>query len=196
VALGWLDPYIVGCYRLEVANDIFNGVGMSGLVVLPCNTRSAVWHHAIGSPYIVAVPCEWSTGLALHSSCTIAACPHILQALTAVPVYTSCRSMLALTSGGLETCARVLGIGEHCCTSRPARLFFMLEAHDPQRPAGCVVARSPPHRKAGSSAAGHAALWSPPSRSEAMVHVATPEPTLAGRWVPEPLDTWQPRSPP
>jgi hypothetical protein len=26
VAPGWLNPYIVGHYRLEVANDIFNGV--------------------------------------------------------------------------------------------------------------------------------------------------------------------------
>jgi hypothetical protein len=191
-----LDPYIVGHYRLEVANDVFNDVGTSGLVVLPCRTCSVVWHHATGSPYTVAVSCEWSTGLTLHSRCTVATCPHILQALTVVPVYTSCRPMMALTSGGLETCVRVLGIGDPCCTGMLARLFFMLEAHGPQRLAGCMAAQSPPHREAGSSVAGHATLWSPPSRSEAIVHMATPEPTLAGRWVPELLDTWQPRSPP
>jgi hypothetical protein len=27
VALGWLDPHIVGHYQLEIANDIFNGMG-------------------------------------------------------------------------------------------------------------------------------------------------------------------------
>jgi hypothetical protein len=32
VILGWLDPYIVEQYRVEVANDIFNGVGTFGLV--------------------------------------------------------------------------------------------------------------------------------------------------------------------
>jgi hypothetical protein len=26
VAPGWLDPYIVGSYRLEVANDVFNDI--------------------------------------------------------------------------------------------------------------------------------------------------------------------------
>jgi hypothetical protein len=36
-----LDPYIVGHYRLEVANDVFNGVGKSHLIVLPRRTRSA-----------------------------------------------------------------------------------------------------------------------------------------------------------
>jgi hypothetical protein len=30
VAPGWLDPYIVGHYRLEVPNDVFKGVSMSG----------------------------------------------------------------------------------------------------------------------------------------------------------------------
>jgi hypothetical protein len=39
VALGWLDPYIVGHYRLEVENNVFNGVGTSSLIVLPCRTR-------------------------------------------------------------------------------------------------------------------------------------------------------------
>jgi hypothetical protein len=26
VTPGWLNPYIVGHYRLEVANDVFNGM--------------------------------------------------------------------------------------------------------------------------------------------------------------------------
>jgi hypothetical protein len=36
-----LDPYIVGHYRLEVANDVFNDVGMPGLIVLPRHPQSA-----------------------------------------------------------------------------------------------------------------------------------------------------------
>jgi hypothetical protein len=47
----------------------------------------------------------------------------------------------------------------------------------------------------GSRAVGHTVPQSPPRRSEDMVHVATSEATLAGRRVPEPLDTWQPWSP-
>jgi hypothetical protein len=41
VAIGWLDPYIVGHYRLEVANDVFNGVKTFNLVVVSRRSRSA-----------------------------------------------------------------------------------------------------------------------------------------------------------
>jgi hypothetical protein len=86
-APGWLDPYIVGHYQLEVANVVFNSVGMSGLVVLPCHTQSTVWHRAVGSPSTVEVPEECSTVLMLHCSrlstrlagVNYTACPHILQ---------------------------------------------------------------------------------------------------------------------
>jgi hypothetical protein len=43
--------------------------------------------------------------LALHCSRTVAACSHVLQALTALPARMSCRLMMALTSGALEMCA-------------------------------------------------------------------------------------------
>jgi hypothetical protein len=42
VASGWLDPYIVGHYRLEVAKDVFSDVETSDLVVLSCRPQSAV----------------------------------------------------------------------------------------------------------------------------------------------------------
>jgi hypothetical protein len=116
--------------RLEVANDVFNGVGTSGPVILPRCTRSAAWRHAVGSPG------------------TIAACLHILQALTVLPTRTSCRPMMALTSGALETCVRALGTYEPSCTGRPARLFLMFGACGQQGTAGCVVAQSPPHKEA------------------------------------------------
>jgi hypothetical protein len=132
VAPGWLDPYIVGHYRLEVANDVFNDVGTPGLVVLPCRTRSAAWRRAVGSLGMVVVPGEWSTLLALHYSRTVATYLHVLQALTVLHARTSCRPMIALTSGALEMCTCALGTCRPSCKGRPARLFFMLEARGPQ----------------------------------------------------------------
>jgi hypothetical protein len=87
VAPGWLDPYIVGHYRLEVANNVFNGMGTPDVVVLPRHTRSAAWRRAVGSPGTVTVPDEWSTVLVLHCSrmstrfagIDCATCPHVLQ---------------------------------------------------------------------------------------------------------------------
>jgi hypothetical protein len=84
----WLDPYIVWHYRLEVANDVFNGVGTSGLVVLSRRTRLVAWCRAVGSPGTATVLGEWPTVLASHCSCLsvclagidCAACPHVLQA--------------------------------------------------------------------------------------------------------------------
>jgi hypothetical protein len=65
---------------------------------------------------------------------------------------------MALTLGTMEMCTRALGIGKPCHTGRPARFFFMLEAHSPHGVAGRVGAQSPPHREAGSRAMGHVAL--------------------------------------
>jgi hypothetical protein len=100
---------------------------MSDLVVLPCHARSAAWHHAVRLPYIVVVPDEWSAVLTLHCSCAIAACPHVLQALTVVPVRTSYKPMMALMSAALKMCMHALGIEEPCYIGKPTRPFFMLE---------------------------------------------------------------------
>jgi hypothetical protein len=88
VALGWLTPYTVGHYWLEVANDVFNDMGTSGLVILPSRNGSIAWYRAVGLLGTIAVPEEWSIGPTLHCSrmsacladinCTI--CPHVLQA--------------------------------------------------------------------------------------------------------------------
>jgi hypothetical protein len=85
---GWLDPYIVGHYRLEVVNDVFNDVSTSDLVVLPRRTRSTAWHCDVGSPSTVAVSGEWSTVLVPHcnrlstryTGIDCAPCMHVLQA--------------------------------------------------------------------------------------------------------------------
>jgi hypothetical protein len=74
---------------------------------------------------------EWSIVLALHYSCTVATCLHALQALTVLPAHTSCRLMMALMSDALKTCVRALRTCVPSYTGRPARLFFMLEAHSP-----------------------------------------------------------------
>jgi hypothetical protein len=110
------------------------------LIILPRCTRSAAWRRAVRLPDIVAVPSKWSTGLALHCGCIVAASPHIMQALSAHPAYTSCRPMMALTPDALETCARVLETCELCCIGKPARLSFMLEACSTQRTVGHAVA--------------------------------------------------------
>jgi hypothetical protein len=121
-----------------------------GLVVLPCHTRSVVWHRAIGSHGTIAVPVKWTTVLALHYSHTVATCPHVLQALTALPTRTSCRPMKALMPGALEMCASALGTCGPSCTSRPTRLFFLHEARghrgpqDVWQPGALLVGRHDP----------------------------------------------------
>jgi hypothetical protein len=155
VVLRWLNPYTVGHYRLEVANYVFNDMGTSGLVALPRCTRLAACHHAVGSLCTIVVSDEWSTGTMLHCSCTIAACSHVLQTLVMLPSHMSCRPMMALTSGAMETSTRALGTCEPSCTDRPVRLFFMFETHGPQGIVGRVIAQSPPSREVGSRAAGH-----------------------------------------
>jgi hypothetical protein len=119
---------------------------MPCLIVLPCCAQSATWRRAIRSPCTVAVPDKWPTGPALHYSRTVATCPHVLQTLIVLSTRTSCRPMMALTSGALETCARALGTCGSSRTGRSARLSFMFEAHGPQGTAGHAVVAPEPSR--------------------------------------------------
>jgi hypothetical protein len=82
--------------------------------------------------------------LVMHYSLTVAACMHVLQALTMVLVCMSCRPLMALSSGALETCPRALGTGEPYPTGRPARIFYMLEAVGSQETIGHEVAAPKP----------------------------------------------------
>jgi hypothetical protein len=75
---------------------------------LSCCTRSAVWHHAIESVGTVVVSGEWSIVISLYCSHIVAASLHALQTLTVLPACTSCKSMMALMSGALETCVCTL----------------------------------------------------------------------------------------
>jgi hypothetical protein len=117
---------------------------MSCPVVPPCRTQSTAWHHAIRSADTVAVHCEWSTRLVLYYSCTIAACPHVLQALNALPTCTSCKPMMTLMLGISETCVHALETHGPSCIGRPARDFFIFVAHLPSAssPLWCTACQS------------------------------------------------------
>jgi hypothetical protein len=101
-----------------------------------------VWRRAAKSLGIVAVLGEWSIVPMQHYSHTVAAYPHALQALTALPARTSYRPMMALTAGAMETCTCMLGT---CVPStvRPTRLLFMLQARGPQGAMGHMAAPEP-----------------------------------------------------
>jgi hypothetical protein len=66
--------------------------------------------------------------------------------------------------------------------------FFIHEAHGPARQGGGVQSRRTRVDTRG--------LLSRKARCKFMGHVVVPEPTLAGRRGPEPLDMWQHQSPP
>jgi hypothetical protein len=66
---------------LKVANDVFNHMGVFGLVVLLRCAQSTVWHCLVESSGTIMMSCEWSIEPTQHCSHTIAACPHILLAL-------------------------------------------------------------------------------------------------------------------
>jgi hypothetical protein len=72
----------------------------------------------------------------LHCSHTVAACLHILHALTVLPACMSCRSIMTLMSDALETYVP-------SCTDRPTRLFFMLKSRSPRGATGHVAAVEP-----------------------------------------------------
>jgi hypothetical protein len=50
----WLDPYIVGHYRLEVANDVFNGVRHA----LFCRAATLPSVSSVALCYRVALHCS------------------------------------------------------------------------------------------------------------------------------------------
>jgi hypothetical protein len=58
VALGQVKPYVVGCHRPGVANDVFTGVGTPGLVA--CRT-------ALGQQCDAVLLCRWALQRCLAS---------------------------------------------------------------------------------------------------------------------------------
>jgi LSD1 subclass zinc finger protein len=89
------------------------------------------------------VSVEWSIVLAPYCSRIVDACPHVLQVLTTLSVCTSCRRMMALTWGALETCLCALETCVPSYTGMSVRLFFMLETRGPQGAVRYVAALEP-----------------------------------------------------
>jgi hypothetical protein len=85
---------------------------------------------------------------------TIAVCLYVLQALTVQPARTSCRPMMALTSGALKIGARALGTCVLSCAGRSARLFFMSLPQKrvglPGQPTPTSPSREPSPHRSGS----------------------------------------------
>jgi hypothetical protein len=137
--------------------------------------------------------------------CTVSVCLHVLQRLS--------------HEGALITRERAMGTREPSCMPRPTKSFFIPKAHSPLRAARHVVAlESSRVGRRGLEPWGTWQHWGPlkqgggvqsrrtrgntealPSRetgSEAARHVATLEPSRAGRWGMELRGTWQRQSPP
>jgi hypothetical protein len=123
-----------------------------------------------------------SCRVAWHCSGTVVTCLLVLQALHVQHVCTSCRPMMVLMSGVLETCVCGLGTHRPSYIGRPARFFFMLEARGPQRATGDAVAVPEPSRQGGRIRSGRTR--------------GTPEPSPTWRWGPELWYTWLRWSPP
>jgi hypothetical protein len=194
-----LNPYIVGHYRLKVANDVFNSMEY----VLSCHPAMSHSVHSIMSCYWAARHCSSALqmvnrGVAWYCSRTVAVCPHVLQALNMSPTRTSCRLMMAMTSIALETCVCGLETHKYSYLGMPSRFFFMLDARGPQGAVGHVTASEPSQQggrvRCRRRCGGTGALPNREAGSRATVHMVAPEPSLVGRWGPEPLDTWHQQS--
>jgi hypothetical protein len=189
---GWKPITVLGFLWLGIANDGLSGSWSSPcLIALPRRARLATWLHPVASPDTIAVPCEWSTGPVLQCSFIVAACLHVLQALNAQLARASCRLMMALTLGVLETCMHTLETREPSCIGRPTRPFSIY-----LRPVALWERRDAWQRRyshwSGDRVRSHRTRGSVGAhlcrevRSGAIGHVAVPEPTSAGRQGPEP----------
>jgi hypothetical protein len=170
-------------------------------VTLPRCKWSTTPCHPVGSNPLPVMPMSGQLRGAALLSCTVAPRPHVLQVMMMSPLCTSCRPMMALASGVLETCVHALHTREPSCISRSARPFFIYMRHtahwgswdarqhrDPPWPGGIAWS----HRTCSSTGA-RLNRW---MRSAAIGHVTASEFTSARRRGPEPHDTWQRRSPP
>jgi hypothetical protein len=163
--------------------------GTACLVVLPCCTRSAVWCRAVELLSTVAVSDEWSIVLVLHCSHSVAAYPHAFQTLTMLPTRMSCRPMMALTSGFLETyvhweyaClvaqAGLLDFSLYLKHTTYRELWDIWQYRSPAQPGGEVQSHST-HGSVGAHLGWE--VW-----SGAIGHMVAPEPTSTERRGPEP----------
>jgi hypothetical protein len=100
--------------------------------------------------------------------------------------------MIALTSSALKTCACVLGTYKPSCTDRPARLFFILEAHGPQGSRRTRGALEPSQRvRSHDTRGGAGALLIREVGSGAAGHMVASESTSAEGQGPVLQGTWR-----
>jgi hypothetical protein len=62
VALGRLDPSILGRYLPGVVNDDFNGMVVIASCRLTTSRACAAWRQVVGPPDTIVVHHEWATG--------------------------------------------------------------------------------------------------------------------------------------
>jgi hypothetical protein len=174
---------MVGHYRLEEAIDVFDGMGC----VLSC--RSATPQSVCSMALCYRVTWHCSGALRVVNRAGAALLPHYSRMSTRLKGIkcTACPHVLQAHNGSdVRHRMRVLEIHEPNCIGRPARFFFiylrptahwepwdMWQHRDPSWPGGRVLS----HRTRSSDGAHH----SQEVRSGAIGHVATPEPTSAGR---------------
>jgi hypothetical protein len=140
-----------------------------------------VWHRAVELVGTVAVTDEWFIALVIYRSRTVAACLHVLQALTALPTRTSCRSCQAhwkLASVRWE----------HVCLAAQAGLiyFSLCLRPVPHKELWDTWLRRSPHQPGGEVRSHMTrdnvrAHLSREVRSGAIGHVTATEPTSTGR---------------
>jgi hypothetical protein len=61
VAPEWLDPYVLGRYLLDIANDVFNGMEVVTYCRLTTLRACVAWRWVVGPSDTVAVHREWAT---------------------------------------------------------------------------------------------------------------------------------------
>jgi hypothetical protein len=129
----WLSPYMVGHYRLEIANNIFNGMRY----IPTC--RPARKHSVCSMVLYFRVDwhcsgvLRWSTGPTLHCSrmYTCFACIKCVDCLHVLQIND--------VSDTLKTCVHALEIREPSYIDKPTRLFFILETRGLQGTIGYIT---------------------------------------------------------
>jgi hypothetical protein len=99
VALGWLDPCVLGHYLPGVANDVFNSKEVVSSCHLTMLRACVAWHWVVGLPdnvvfhrewaagwhYTVVACCEWPVDRHCPIVVLQTPCPYVFLALNVVP---------------------------------------------------------------------------------------------------------------
>jgi hypothetical protein len=164
--MSWATSAVLGHHVLSYCQTVI-GMVVPYPITPPHCKQSAVWHRLVGSPNTVDVSCEWSTGSAQHCNLLSAHLASIMM-----HAHTSCRRLSNLRVCLRNTQAYLRNTRAYLC---------VLETHEPS----CMPMQASPF----FIPEAHGPL-------RAAGHMAASEPSRAGRWGPEPRDTWQCQNPP